>query len=1218
MLVASPAFAQKTTRPDNLIFYQLTKGQGLSANAVNTLCTDKNNNLWAGTIEGLNRFNGKTVTHYFRQSHPQLANDNIQGLLCDEQNRIWVRCDDGAVTVIDENRRFHRVEFRLNGHMAEHDNNRVRKMIITKEQGAVLFTQKGFFAFSNNRSILRQDSLTQNDFTFLPIAGIDTLANKPFVQLEKIDDNRYVLTRQQDLHIINFKEKKTEARYAFADKWALMMWKPGELLMYDRKTKMLESLQLSSKTITYPFSDIKDQFGKLIGPRVHSVKFLNNGNLLMATYRDGIYILNIQEKKLMQYRHRPGDASSPPTNRPVMLHTTPDGWVFFGSRYNGVSYFKYGAVIGQQKFFADNLGNSYDGYINSIVQKSADEYYIGASTNLLRWNRVTNNTTFVNYANIDGKPVLNEEGATLLTYDRLGHLWFLTSTKGLVVIDNNEKMLKRFVVDTVTKKGLMSVWAENITSGNDGWVWIGTQNGIRRINPVSFEVDDLSNTPFHQLHDATCLDIFFGDPGHIWIATSGQGLWKYNIAANTIQHLTPQQGLISNRIYCIEKDKAGNLYLGSDRGMQVLFKDGKTKKITAEHGLVNNRVTVLMTDKSNRMWMGNINGIGCYNPADSTVRYFDQGYGLSVEEIRFWPYYAAADGELFWGTERGIEYFYPDELYNYKSGLRASVTGIETARLKEDLTQSRHIKLQRGDNNITFNFVAAEFLPQLLTFYQYKLEGQDKDWIHVVNQNSVRYNSLAPGKYVFKLRASADNKNWAEAGNEVSLYIPPPFYNTLWFRVFAVIAATGSIFYFIKRREKRIKKKEAEKTEIEKLRAVNYQYQLETEQVVNYFANSISAQNTVDDLLWDVSKNLIGKLGFEDCMIYLWNEDKTVLLQKAGYGTKGAMLAEADKNKYHVPRGKGIVGASAETRQSILVNDTSKDARYFAADDTIRLSELCVPMLHNNETLGVINTEHPEKNFYTQRHLQILNAIASHCADKIDKINAEEKTREKEIEVLRLNKDLATSQLTTLRAQMNPHFIFNALNSIQQYVLQGNVVEANKYLSKFSRLQREVLNHSDQDFIPLEKEIEVLTLYLELEQLRFDGNFTCEIKTDIAIDDDEIKIPPMIVQPFVENSIWHGLMPKQGERWVHIHFKLSSDDLLICTVTDNGIGRDASARLKQNGHTQHKSKGLSLVYDRLNILRQQYGQAFEVTIKDLADNNNVPAGTEVKLHIYTG
>jgi LytS/YehU family sensor histidine kinase len=201
---------------------------------------------------------------------------------------------------------------------------------------------------------------------------------------------------------------------------------------------------------------------------------------------------------------------------------------------------------------------------------------------------------------------------------------------------------------------------------------------------------------------------------------------------------------------------------------------------------------------------------------------------------------------------------------------------------------------------------------------------------------------------------------------------------------------------------------------------------------------------------------------------------------------------------------------------------------------------------------------------------------------------------------------------------MNPHFIFNALNSVQQYILQGNVTEANRYLSKFSKLQREVLNNSDQNFIPLEKELEVLNLYLELEQLRFDGSFEYNIQLDKAIDIDEIKIPPMIIQPFVENSIWHGLMPKQGERWVKIEFTFSQDDLLVCTVTDNGIGREAANRLKQNAHPQHQSKGLSLVYDRLNILRQQYEQAFDVSIRDQTDSDGLPAGTEVKLYIYTG
>ncbi|HET9433312.1 MAG TPA: GAF domain-containing protein, partial [Chitinophagaceae bacterium] len=163
-------------------------------------------------------------------------------------------------------------------------------------------------------------------------------------------------------------------------------------------------------------------------------------------------------------------------------------------------------------------------------------------------------------------------------------------------------------------------------------------------------------------------------------------------------------------------------------------------------------------------------------------------------------------------------------------------------------------------------------------------------------------------------------------------------------------------------------------------RAKAEQEELEAQLVINYFASQIHSRYKTDELLWDVARNLIGKLGFEDCMIYLWNEDKTMLIQKAGYGSKGSMETIMDKAAYHIPRGKGIVGAAVESGQSVLVNDTSKDGRYFSADEDITLSELCVPLVHDNEVLGAINTEHHEKNFFTTKHLKMLSAIAVLCA----------------------------------------------------------------------------------------------------------------------------------------------------------------------------------------------------------------------------------------------
>jgi hypothetical protein len=233
---------------------------------------------------------------------------------------------------------------------------------------------------------------------------------------------------------------------------------------------------------------------------------------------------------------------------------------------------------------------------------------------------------------------------------------------------------------------------------------------------------------------------------------------------------------------------------------------------------------------------------------------------------------------------------------------------------------------------------------------------------------------------------------------------------------------------------------------------------------------------------------------------------------------------------------------------------------------------------------------------------------------------AEQQAMEKEMEVLRLNKDFATSQLTALRMQMNPHFIFNALNSIQHYILQGNVVDANKYLSKFSKLQRDILHCSNHQFISLEKELEILTAYLQLEQYRFGGNFTWKINMTEDIEPVEIMVPPMILQPFVENSIWHGLMPVQTERKLSIYFELESDDILLVSVRDNGIGRAASARLKggEQINSEHESKGMLMIKQRLQLLQQQYDKPFEVSISDIAGTNGDVMGTHVELKFFIG
>ena len=193
---------------------------------------------------------------------------------------------------------------------------------------------------------------------------------------------------------------------------------------------------------------------------------------------------------------------------------------------------------------------------------------------------------------------------------------------------------------------------------------------------------------------------------------------------------------------------------------------------------------------------------------------------------------------------------------------------------------------------------------------------------------------------------------------------------------------------------------------------------------------------------------------------------------------------------------------------------------------------------------------------------------------------------------------------------MNPHFIFNSLNSIQYFILKKEPKEAYTYLSKFASLMRKILQNSRLKYISLADEIEGLDLYLEMEKMRMDDNLEYTILTRNITDLENTNIPTMLIQPFAENSIVHGLLPKEQNRKLEILISKENNHLL-CTITDNGIGREASSIMNAKRSSTHNSAGMSLTQKRLKILSEGKGN-FDVRIKDI-QNEDGSRGTEVKL-----
>jgi len=203
--------------------------------------------------------------------------------------------------------------------------------------------------------------------------------------------------------------------------------------------------------------------------------------------------------------------------------------------------------------------------------------------------------------------------------------------------------------------------------------------------------------------------------------------------------------------------------------------------------------------------------------------------------------------------------------------------------------------------------------------------------------------------------------------------------------------------------------------------------------------------------------------------------------------------------------------------------------------------------------------------------------------------------------------------LKSLRSQMNPHFIFNSLNSVNSFIAKKDERSANKYLAEFSKLMREVLECSQHDFIPLAKEIQILKLYLNLEHFRFNSHFDFTFKIDPKINLDEYQIPPMLLQPFIENAIWHGLRYKKEKGHLDISF-VQNINYIDVFISDDGIGRQASMKIKTTNQKKMKSTGIKNIENRLELIRSVFKKKLEITILD--KNNSAEPGTTVNVKLY--
>ena len=760
------------------------------------------------------------------------------------------------------------------------------------------------------------------------------------------------------------------------------------------------------------------------------------------------------------------------------------------------------------------------------------------------------------------------------------------TAKGLSIYNLKTKRITNYFIEN----GLID---ENITSvlnQNNEFVWVGSQNGL-----LKFDGNQFSYYVIGEDNNSNIVRCLIKDrENNIWIGTHS-GLFRFK--DNAFSTYDKINGPGNAFVYQIFRDKNENLWMTSENNGIYKYSQGYFKRYGINDGLKTNTSLSGIEDGEGRLIFGTTMGLSQFkNEKFTSIPITPKLKGshdviFLASDNKLWIGGSNGVSTLVWKNNKPESKFYPinfkselhvygiceDEKHNIYVGTQFGglykLVGDSLINFGEKFGNNDFFTLKYFNNHLFSGSLEGLLIINLTTNELKKIsinDGLNSDYVYSLefaeNKNSLwigtnqGINKLNLKKYfetnTVELKSYGIQEGFAGVEcNSNGIWEDPD--GTLWF---------GTVSGIVKLEPFNLKQNKVQNsTIIQNIKLFNEDTLLKNQSKLPYNYNTIT-------------------FGYRG--ICLTNPNK-VLYQKKLEGLEKEWSAPSseDYSKYaNLTPGKYVFRVKSCNDEGVW--DSIETTFSFIIETPFYLTwwfiTICSALI-----IG---------GFYTVFKIRILSIAKKQRQDFNRKV------------------EMSKIELKALRSQMNPHFIFNSLNSIQHYIFHSKTDEAIKYLSKFARLVRIILNNSDKPTVTVEEDLEGLKLYLELEQMRFEEKFTYEIVIEKSVDVDYDIMPPMLMQPYVENAILHGLNPseKKGKLIINLSAK---DNFLICTITDDGIGREKAAEIKRTmPSNKHKSLGMKITEDRLKILNEINNSKLNVTITDLKEGNE-SKGTQVQLFI---
>lgn len=791
--------------------------------------------------------------------------------------------------------------------------------------------------------------------------------------------------------------------------------------------------------------------------------------------------------------------------------------------------FCFEASAGNINFIQNNLVSpAYVGNVRNFAEDGKGNLWFATDTGLTYWDRENNSFSIIK-AEENADDRLNHPSVRGLVYDGT-RLIIGQTNKGVWLYNPKTKKFDRPEFENSEKGRLLRqkiekdfIWHINTLKNGDHI--IAARDGAYLMNGDNYTIDTIdfpgSSHNVRFSYEDSKGNIFIGTFDGLYCLDS---MLQYRYSVRE-QLKTPQ--------ICSLLERDNGYYMGAAKGLYFFSEHENTvaiKKVIP--ALQHTPVVSLFEDTDNAMWIVSGNALHRYIPeTDSLLCTFGYPENVAAGSFHTNSYIRKSDGLVFIGGRNGINYFYPEKTTFYPGKLHPYIREISIHEFTATISGFGDPgRLKYYQNTIDINFSTPYYSNPENIRYRYQLT-ENGSWINLGNNPGLTLAGLPPGDYALRVASALPDGVWHTSENSFRFTILPPFWKTWWFTL--CLALTGCVILY------RI--------------FISFQRKLRTEKLLNAFATSLYGQHTVDDILWDAARNCVRKLNFTNCVIYKVDTKRNVLLLKAVWGLKNLYNKET-VNVTEIALDKGITGAVARSGRSERVKNTARDPRYIRGSEKA-LSELTVPIRVDGEIFGVIDSEHPRRNFYKRYHLRLLEKMADICAERILKYFTEEKLRGK------IARDLHDEMGSTLTS-------IHIMSKIAGRHLQENTPEK-KHITKINRHASGMMekmsdmiwaiNPSNDSFDHLMYRIKEYAVEV-LESLNISLSFReLENAKRVKLNPEQRKNIYLIAKEALNNTVKYSSTSK-----VDICFK-EENNMLKMHISDNGKGYDASVSHKGNG-----------------------------------------------------